>query len=96
MATPSDFYYTYVLLSLKDLKFYIGSTGNLEKRLAAHEKGRVNATKNRLPIKLIFYEAHLDKFDALRREDYLKSTKGKRTLRNMLSEFLRKENMPEV
>ena len=54
--------------------------------------GTVDSTKNRLPTSLVFYEAYLDKFDALRREDYFKTTKGKRTLRNMLKEYLRKLN----
>ena len=98
MATPfkekqtitSLFYYVYVLLSLKDEKFYIGSTSNLTKRFLTHQKGLVNATKNRLPLKLIFYEAYLDKYDAIRREDYLKSSKGKQTLRNMMKEYLSK------
>jgi len=90
MATPK-FYYTYVLLSLKDNKFYIGSTSDLKKRFIAHCKGMVNATKNRLPVKLIFYEAYLNKYDAIRREDYFKTSKGKQTLRNMLKEYLSKD-----
>ena len=90
MATPK-FYYTYVLLSLKDNKFYIGSTSDLKKRFIAHYKGMVNATKNRLPVKLIFYEAYLNKYDAIRREDYFKTSKGKQTLRNMLKKYLSKD-----
>lgn len=89
MATPS-FYYVYVLQSIKDNKFYIGSTPDLQERFKEHSKGKAGSTKTRLPVKLIFYEAYLNKYDALRREDYLKSTKGKRTLRNMLQEYLSK------
>lgn len=89
MATP-PFHYTYVLLSEKDHKFYIGSTSDLIKRLKTHQAGLVDATKNRLPVKLIFYEAYIDKYDSLRREDYFKTTKGKRTLRAMLKEFISK------
>jgi len=91
MATPI-FHYVYILLSLKDNKFYIGSTSDLRQRFAAHKNGLVNATKNRLPMELIFYEAYLDKYDAIRREDYFKSTKGKQTLRNMLKEYLNKKH----
>ncbi|MBP6930118.1 GIY-YIG nuclease family protein [Patescibacteria group bacterium] len=87
---PPTFYCVYVLLSLKDSRFYIGSTSDLTKRFQAHRKGMVDATKNRLPLRLIFYEAYLNKYDAIRREDYLKSSKGKQTLRNMLKEFLKK------
>ena len=35
------FYYTYVLRSLKDYKFYIGVTNNLERRLEEHLKKRI-------------------------------------------------------
>jgi len=90
MATPK-FYYTYVLLSLKDNKFYIGSTSDLKNRFIAYCKGMVNVTKNRLPVKLIFYEAYLNKYDAIRREDYFKTSKGKQTLRNMLKKYLSKD-----
>jgi putative endonuclease len=76
-------------LSLKDNKFYIGSTSDLKKRFAAHQKSFVDATKNRLPVLLIFYEAYLNKYDAIRREDYFKSSKGKITLRTMLKEYLK-------
>ncbi|OGD61938.1 excinuclease ABC subunit C [Candidatus Berkelbacteria bacterium RIFOXYA2_FULL_43_10] len=88
MATPS-FYYVYVLLSFKDNKFYIGSTPDLKRRLKQHSSGQVDSTKNRLPVKVIFYEAYLNKYDAFRREDYLKSSKGKTALRNMLKEHLK-------
>jgi predicted GIY-YIG superfamily endonuclease len=37
---------------------------------------------------LIFYEAYKNKYDALRREKYLKTTKGRTTLKSMLREFL--------
>lgn len=39
--------------------------------------------------KLIFYEAFQSSKDAIRRERYLKSTKGKTTLRLMLRESLK-------
>ncbi len=75
-----QFYYVYVLYSHKDKKFYIGFTENLKKRYLEHQQGRVPSTASRLPIELIFYEAYKNKYDALRREKYLKSSKGKTTL----------------
>jgi len=83
----SNMYYVYVLQSLKDGKLYIGFTRNLEKRVNEHNKGYVPSTKPRTPLKLIFYEAYLNEKDAIRREDYFKSTKGKRTLKIMLKEY---------
>ena len=82
-------FYVYILISLKDRKFYIGYTGDLKRRLKEHNSGKNISTKSRLPLKLIYYESHLSKADAERREKYFKTTKGKSTLRQMLRESLR-------
>ena len=81
-------FYVYVLISLKDKKFYIGFTNDLKRRLREHNSGRNVSTKSRLPLQLIYYESHLSKADAARREEYFKTTKGKSTLRQMLRESL--------
>ena len=83
-------FYTYILHSLKDNKNYIGSTSNLKKRFQEHSKGKVFATKGRLPINLIFYEAFLEQKDAIRREKYFKTNPGKRTLKLMLRSYCSK------
>lgn len=77
-------YNVYVLISLKDYKFYIGFSENLEQRLKDHNSGSNKSTKNRRPFKLIYSEAHLSKIDALKRERYFKTAKGKTTLKQML------------
>ncbi|KKP92600.1 MAG: hypothetical protein UR98_C0022G0008 [Parcubacteria group bacterium GW2011_GWA1_36_12] len=84
----NKFYYVYVLLSLKDNKFYIGSTNNLKRRLKEHLAGKNISTAKRLPLKLIYFEGHLSKTDAERREKYFKTTKGKVTLRTIIRDFL--------
>ena len=66
-------YYTYMLKSLKDRKNYAGFTRNLKLRFEQHCKGLVESTKNRRPLKLIYYEACLNKADALKREKYFKT-----------------------
>jgi putative endonuclease len=82
-------YYTYVLKSLKDLLLYIGSTDNLKRRFKEHSNGEVQSTKYRRPLKLIFYEAFSNREDAICREKYFKTTKGKTTLKIMLRESLK-------
>jgi putative endonuclease len=82
------FYFVYVLLSEKDGKFYIGSIANVEQRVAEHNTGKNISTANRRPLKLIFYEAFPTKTDALRREHYFKTTKGKVTIRQMIRDYL--------
>ncbi|MCK4330039.1 GIY-YIG nuclease family protein [candidate division WOR-3 bacterium] len=50
-------YYTYVLLSKVDGQFYTGCTDNLKRRFEEHNRGRVQSTKRRKPLDLIYYEA---------------------------------------
>ncbi len=83
------FYYTYVLLSLKDYKFYVGYTDNLESRLKEHNDGRVDSTKNRRPLRLIYCEVCLNKTDAIKREKYFKTGFGRRFLNNRLENYLK-------
>ena len=78
------FYYTYVLLSLKDNNLYIGWSNNLKARLHKHCSGLVAATKHRLPLKLVYYEACLDQQKAIQREKYFKSGFGRRFLKNRI------------
>ena len=79
-----DWYYTYVLRSEKDGTLYTGTTSNLKKRLKEHNGGLVFSTKHKIPLKLIYFEACLDKGDTYRREKYLKSGMGKKYLKNRL------------
>jgi putative endonuclease len=81
-------HYVYVLMSVRDGNFYTGYTSNLKKRLEFHNKGNVKSTKNRRPLKLIYYEACLNKNDALKREKYLKTNYGKRYIKNRIKEYL--------
>jgi len=81
-------YYTYILQSRKDGKWYTGATSDLRKRLNQHNSGQVRATKGRGPFGLIYYEACLNEQDAFAREKYLKSGVGKRYLKNRLRRFL--------
>lgn len=81
-------YYVYLLISEKDGNFYTGSATDLKRRFEEHNSGRVISTKNRRPLKLIYYEACLDETDARSREKYLKSGMGKKYLRNRLKNYL--------
>ena len=80
-------YYTYVLQSKKDEKLYTGYTKDLKLRLKQHNSGKVKSTKNRQPLKLIYYEACINQDDALHREKYLKTHYGKMFLKNRLQSY---------
>lgn len=81
-------HYVYVLRSGKDDKNYVGYTKNLKLRFEEHQKGRVESTKNRRPLKLMYYEACLNQQDATHREKYLKTFHGKMFIRNRLKSYL--------
>ncbi len=85
-------FYTYVLLSEKDGRFYIGFTNDLKKRIDEHKKGLVVSTANRQPLKLVYYEACLKDYDAIKREKYFKSGFGRRFLRNRIEAYLKEKN----
>jgi len=82
------FYYVYVLRSLKDNKFYTGYTADLKKRLITHNEGKVISTRSRTPFELIYFEGCLNQDDAIHREKYLKTTYGKRYIKNRLKNYL--------
>ena len=80
-------YYTYVLKSEKDGKNYTGYTNNLRSRFERHRKGLVESTRDRRPLKLIYYEACLNQQDATHREKYLKTHYGKMFIKNRLKSY---------
>ncbi len=87
------FYYVYLLESLKDSKCYIGYTNDLKRRIEEHNKGLSSATKFRLPFRLIYFEGCLNMQDAKRRENYLKTTQGRRFLGLRLLVYKRRQSV---
>ena len=75
-------------MSKKDGKFYTGFTKNLKLRFEQHNKGLVESTKERRPFDLIYYEACIDKNDAIKRKKYLKTYHGKIFLKKRLKSYL--------
>lgn len=64
--------------------FYIGCTNDLDDRVKRHKAGQVDATKNRLPIKLDFYIALDNQYKAFNFEKYLKSGSGRAFIKKHL------------
>lgn len=83
----NDFYWVYVLQSLKDGKKYTGYTKNLPSRFATHQNGNVTSTKDRRPLKLIYFEGCLNQQDATKREKYLKTHYGKMFIKKRLKSY---------
>ncbi|HLD61034.1 MAG TPA: GIY-YIG nuclease family protein [Patescibacteria group bacterium] len=79
-------YYVYIL-KLKNNDLYKGSTANLRQRTIEHKRGKVDSTKGKNPI-LIHYECYLKESDARRRERFLKTTEGRRLLKQQIRDLL--------
>ncbi len=69
---------------------YIGTTGDLKRRLRDHNsKNGGKYTKRNAPFKLIFYEAFLDKKDAAKDELFFKTGYGREILKGKLTDYLK-------
>ena len=87
-------YYVYILL-LNNRHLYTGFTTDLIRRTKEHQSGSVDSTRNYRPLELIHAERYQMESDARRREKYLKTTEGKRFLRQQLRDILREKDVIE-
>ena len=69
-------FWTYILKSLKDGRYYYGHASDLELRLTEHNKGRVKSTKARRPFVIHYFEKFDTKSEAAKREVFFKSING--------------------
>ena len=69
-------HFVYILQSLKDSRYYIGETHDVEARVLFHNSGLQRSTKSRIPFKLVLSEEYPDRTTALKREKEIKSWKG--------------------
>ena len=82
-------YYAYLLENLGDKSWYIGSTSDLKRRIKEHQTGSGGrTTRIKKNWHLIYYEAYLDKRDAVGREKFLKSGSGRKYLKKQLKNYL--------
>ncbi len=80
-----DYYFVYVLKSLKDKKHYIGQTSRLISRYIRHQRGNEKSTQNRRPLQLIHFEIVSSRKEAMKREKQLKKFKGGEAFKKILN-----------
>jgi putative endonuclease len=80
-------YVVYILKSLKDQTYYVGSTQDLESRLKRHNQGRVAYTKPKRPWKLVYSEEHPDRSSAAKRETEIKTHKRRGFIEALIKNF---------
>lgn len=73
-------YFTYILL-LVNGTHYTGITGDLKKRMQDHAAGRSISTRHKLPAKLIWLHAHIDRPLARSLEKKIKGTGAARFMK---------------
>ena len=78
-------FYTYILQSLKSERYYIGHTQDLESRLERHQSGKVTATKNKGPWKVVYTEKFESKVEANRKELEIKSKKSRIYIQKLIA-----------
>ena len=89
-------HYVYCLQSLKNAKLYIGSTSDLRRRVAEHNRRHGGSfTEKNGPWKLVFYEAHQNKKDASEMELFYKTGYGREVLQGKLKHYFASLNFGE-
>ena len=75
--------FVYVLQSKKSQRHYVGVTSDVVQRVGQHNAGVTKST-NRGPWELVRQEMFASRSEALRRERFLKSGKGREELKRIL------------
>jgi putative endonuclease len=77
-------FFVYILQSQRSNTFYTGQTCNLANRVKAHNDGLSPYTKGRGLWKLVYFEEYSTRSEAMKREKFLKSGKGRELIKVIL------------
>jgi putative endonuclease len=75
--------FVYILRSLKDGTYYIGSTQDIESRLKHHNRVGTQYTKQKRPWELVYKEEQPDRSSAMKREYAIKKRGAKQFLESV-------------
>ena len=89
-------FYTYVLQSEKDEEFYVGFTKDLKLRFEKHNKGNVESTRDRRPLKLIYYEACVSQLDATKPGEIPENVSWKNVLEEQAQILFNRVNQAQL
>jgi putative endonuclease len=70
--------FVYILRSLKDGSYYVGTTQDVDSRVERHNKVGTQYTKQKRPWELVYKEEHPDRSSAMQREYAIKKRGGGR------------------
>ncbi len=76
----------YILQSEATARYYVGSTNELDRRLAEHERGHSLATRGRGPWRLVYRQEFETLAEARRREFEIKQWKSAKMIRALIGD----------
>ncbi|MGD0590297.1 MAG: GIY-YIG nuclease family protein [Bacteroidota bacterium] len=66
-------FFVYILRSLINLKYYVGSTKEVTNRIEEHNTGECKSTRKGIPWRLVRVEEYLTRAEAVRKEKKIKA-----------------------
>ena len=79
-----DRFYVYVLEVEGKKRWYVGQTKNVQKRLEQHLRGETRSLKGVRIVRVLYVEEAATRAEAMKRERYLKSYRGRLKLARLL------------
>jgi len=77
-------YFTYILYSKSRNRYYVGSCEDVDKRLVKHNTNHAGFTGKTGDWEIKWFEEHLDKSDALKREKRIKNWKSRGMIEKLI------------
>ena len=84
-------YSVYLLYSPSFDRTYVGQTKEIDPRLSMHNAGRVRSTKAYRPWVLVYVEEYGTRSEAMAREKWLKSSRGRTFIARIMSAYKGRE-----
>jgi len=81
-------FYVYILINDTNTRTYTGASDDVLRRLKEHNAGKVKASRPYRPYRILHTESFLTISEARQKEQFYKSTTGRRRLR----EFIENQN----
>jgi len=85
-------YFVYILYSVIFKRTYVGQTDNISNRLLYHNSGKVKSTKPYKPWILMYSEVFMTRSEAMKREQWYKSSGGRKKISEILKIYLAEGN----
>ena len=80
-------YYIYILKSINYKKSYVGKTTDIVRRLHEHNTGKSIYTSRYKPWELIYKEVFKTEKEAINKEKYYKSKKGRKEMKKIFDKL---------